>query len=155
MCASPASSSVSTAPGSPIRLPAERNVPESSATSSPPVRSQVGEQVTQRRFLLHSYGPAQHRGRPDEPGNLLCLCPNHHVLFDRGVIAVQDDPTVTDMTSGAPTGPLRLAPNHEIQPEHLAQHRKVISKRSWAAPSNGRIRTGSSPAPRPERRCGR
>lgn len=65
---------------------------------------------------------------PDEPGNLLCLCPNHHVLFDRGVITVQADLTVMDTTSGAPMGPLRLAPNHEIDPEHLAYHRKVIEE---------------------------
>lgn len=31
-----------------------------------------------------------HNG-PDGPENILCLCPNHHVLFDRGAIGVHDD----------------------------------------------------------------
>ncbi|MEV4383968.1 HNH endonuclease [Streptosporangium sp. NPDC049644] len=66
-----------------------------------------------------------HNG-PDEPDNLLCLCPNDHVLFDRGAIAIQADLAVMDMTSGVSLGPLRLAPNHDINPEHLAYHRKVI-----------------------------
>ncbi|MFI6458103.1 HNH endonuclease [Streptosporangium amethystogenes] len=67
-----------------------------------------------------------HNG-PDEPGNLLCLCPNDHVLFDRGAIAIRDDLAVMDMTSGVSLGPLRRAPNHDINPEHLAYHRKVIA----------------------------
>ncbi|MET8049529.1 HNH endonuclease [Streptosporangium sp. NPDC005286] len=68
-----------------------------------------------------------HNG-PDEPDNLLCLCPNDHVLFDRGAIAIQADLAVMNMTSGASLGPLRLAPNHDINPEHLAYHRKVIAE---------------------------
>ncbi|MBG0822481.1 HNH endonuclease [Planomonospora sp. ID91781] len=63
---------------------------------------------------------------PDEPDNLLCLCPNHHVLFDRGMITVQDDLTVVDMVSGSRLGTLRLAPNHEISLEHLTYHRRNI-----------------------------
>ncbi len=70
-----------------------------------------------------------HNG-PDEPDNLLCLCPNHHVLFDRGAIAIQADLRVMDTTSETPLDLLRLAPNHEISPEHLAYHRKVIAERS-------------------------
>lgn len=70
-----------------------------------------------------------HNG-PDEPGNLLCLCPNHHVLFDRGAIAIQADLAVMNMASGVSLGPLRLAPNHDINPEHLAYHRKVITEQS-------------------------
>ncbi|GAA3120411.1 hypothetical protein GCM10010466_09190 [Planomonospora alba] len=65
-------------------------------------------------------------GRPHEPGNLLCLCPNHHVLFDRGMITIQDDLTIVDMVSGNRLGTLRLAPNHEISPEHLTYHRRNI-----------------------------
>lgn len=69
-----------------------------------------------------------HNG-PDESGNLLCLCPNHHVLFDHGAITVQDDLTVTDVIYCDPLGTLRLAPGHHPKPEHLAYHRKAIAGR--------------------------
>ncbi|MER5646812.1 HNH endonuclease [Streptosporangium sp. NPDC002524] len=70
-----------------------------------------------------------HNG-PDEPGNLLCLCPNHHVLLDRGMIAIQADLTTTDTVSGASLGRLRVTENHEISQDHLDYHRQVIAKRS-------------------------
>lgn len=28
---------------------------------------------------------------PDDESNILCLCPNHHALFDLGGVAVADD----------------------------------------------------------------
>lgn len=67
-----------------------------------------------------------HNG-PDEPGNLLCLCPNHHVLFDKGMITVQADLTVTDTASGASLGPLRVTQDHEIDQDHLDYHRTFIA----------------------------
>ncbi|MEU4403643.1 HNH endonuclease [Streptosporangium sp. NPDC023963] len=70
-----------------------------------------------------------HNG-PDEPGNLLCLCPNHHVLFDRGMITVQADLTTTDTASGVSLGHLRVIQNHEISQDHLDYHRQVIAKQS-------------------------
>ncbi|GAA4186539.1 hypothetical protein GCM10022252_18680 [Streptosporangium oxazolinicum] len=70
-----------------------------------------------------------HNG-PDEPGNLLCLCPNHHVLFDRGMITIQADLTATDTASGASLGGLRVTENHEISQDHLDYHRQVIAKQS-------------------------
>jgi len=70
-----------------------------------------------------------HNG-PDEPGNLLCLCPNHHVLLDRGMIAIQADLTVMDTASGATLGCLRVVQNHEISQEHLDYHRQNIAKQS-------------------------
>jgi putative restriction endonuclease len=36
---------------------------------------------------------APHRG-PDTLDNLLCLCPNHHLLFDIGAITIADDMTL-------------------------------------------------------------
>ncbi|WP_436762858.1 HNH endonuclease [Streptosporangium sp. V21-05] len=68
-----------------------------------------------------------HNG-PDEPGNLLCLCPNHHVLLDRGMVTVQADLTVTDMASGASLGDLRVTENHEISQDHLEYHRTFIAQ---------------------------
>jgi putative restriction endonuclease len=33
---------------------------------------------------------APHNG-PDSPDNILCLCPNHHVLFDHGGVGIGED----------------------------------------------------------------
>ncbi|NVO86256.1 HNH endonuclease [Hymenobacter sp. P5252] len=63
---------------------------------------------------------APHHG-PDRLDNLLCLCPNHHITFDRGSWAVNDDGTLR----GQP-GRLTLAPAHEINPLHLHYHRRRI-----------------------------
>ncbi len=59
---------------------------------------------------------APHDG-PDETSNLLCLCPNHHVLFDLGAFTVNADLTFT----GLP-GTLRCDPRHAINAAHLAYH---------------------------------
>ncbi len=61
-----------------------------------------------------------HHG-PDKLDNLLCLCPNHHVTFDRGSWTVNDDGTLRGQG-----GQLTLAPAHEINPQHLLYHRRRI-----------------------------
>lgn len=61
-----------------------------------------------------------HHG-PDKLDNLLCLCPNHHVTFDRGGWSVNDDGTLR----GQP-GQLALMPTHEVNPLHLHYHRRRI-----------------------------
>lgn len=58
-----------------------------------------------------------HHG-PDALGNLLCLCPNHHVLFDHGAFALADDLTLL----GLP-GALLLADGHSIDTRHVQYHR--------------------------------
>lgn len=59
-----------------------------------------------------------HNG-PDALDNILCLCPNHHVLFDRGAFAVRDDLTLIGLE-----GQLRTAKGHVINRAHLDYHRK-------------------------------
>ncbi|WP_334182079.1 YDG/SRA domain-containing protein [Novosphingobium sp.] len=56
---------------------------------------------------------------PDETTNLLCLCPNHHVLFDNGGFSIADDFSLI----GLP-GKLRTVPRHQIGGEHLRYHRE-------------------------------
>ncbi|MDJ0825831.1 MAG: YDG/SRA domain-containing protein [Rhodobacter sp.] len=57
---------------------------------------------------------------PDELENLLCLCPNHHVLLDRGALAIDDDLFVME------TGKrLRLIPKHKPSPHHLRYQRSI------------------------------
>ena len=97
--------------------------------------------VTRRVKLLHNYccqvcgirlegaaGPyaeaahiqplgAPHHG-PDILENVLCLCPNHHVLFDLGSFGVADDGELL----GLP-GALQLHKKHSLNPLFLAYQR--------------------------------
>ncbi|GAA5057376.1 putative restriction endonuclease [Thermocatellispora tengchongensis] len=61
----------------------------------------------------------------DVAGNLLCLCPNDHVLFDQGAIIIKNDLTVIDRLTGAPRGTLRIIAGHDIDPQYLAYHRDM------------------------------
>jgi len=60
-----------------------------------------------------------HNG-PDTAANVLCLCPNHHVLFDKGAVAVTDGGTLIGRR-----GTLRSARGHKPAVEHLAYHRGI------------------------------
>ena len=55
---------------------------------------------------------------PDVPENVLCLCPNHHVAFDRWAFALADDLSLV----GLP-GRLRTVRDHALDPAHAAYHR--------------------------------
>ncbi len=59
-----------------------------------------------------------HNG-PDEPSNLLCLCPNCHVLLEAGAIGINDNLSLI----GVP-GDLLVRKGHQISRDHLAYHRK-------------------------------
>jgi putative restriction endonuclease len=59
-----------------------------------------------------------HNG-PDTPDNILCLCPNHHVLFDYGGVAIADDFSLL-----GEEGHLFVDPRHSISKEHLRYHRE-------------------------------
>ena len=61
---------------------------------------------------------APHDG-PYTPDNILCLCPNHHVLFDHGSVVVDDDLSLL-----GEEGPLAVHPEHEINEKHLRYHRE-------------------------------
>ncbi|HZU58894.1 MAG TPA: YDG/SRA domain-containing protein [Actinocrinis sp.] len=69
-------------------------------------------------------------GGPDEVGNVLCLCPNHHVQFDLGVIVINDDFSVLDLSTGQVEGALRRLPEHEIALAHIRYHRDHY-KSAW------------------------
>jgi len=55
---------------------------------------------------------------PDTLDNLLCLCPNHHVLFDYGGFTINDDFTLLGIF-----GQLTVKPEHHISRTHLRYHR--------------------------------
>jgi putative restriction endonuclease len=65
---------------------------------------------------------APHNG-PDELENLLCLCPNHHVLLDRG--AIQIDRSFVVQPIGKP---LKLKPPHRVSLEHIDYQRRMWAR---------------------------
>lgn len=62
---------------------------------------------------------------PDTPDNVLCLCPNHHTLFDSGGIYVSDSLEIRSMTHEL-LGRLRVVKGHEINLEHFRYHREIF-----------------------------
>ncbi|MFE6897082.1 YDG/SRA domain-containing protein [Streptomyces sp. NPDC057717] len=62
-----------------------------------------------------------HNG-PDTTGNVLCLCPNCHVMLDAGAIVIKDDLTV--LRGGVEMGPLRTDPRHMLDLSCMRQHRE-------------------------------
>jgi len=65
---------------------------------------------------------APHNG-PDMLDNLLCLCPNHHVLFDYGGFAIADDLSLLGID-----GRLNVKSEHAISVEHIRYHREHYYK---------------------------
>ena len=59
---------------------------------------------------------------PDRLENLLCLCPNDHVLFDKGSVHILDDLTV--VKSGGLTSKLHTVHDHNIDSTFLRYHRE-------------------------------
>ena len=59
-----------------------------------------------------------HNG-PDTPDNIICLCSNHHVLFDKGAFSVEDDLKLIGLV-----GQLHIANGHVISRDSLKYHRE-------------------------------
>jgi hypothetical protein len=67
-----------------------------------------------------------HNG-PDVEGNIVVVCPNHHVMFDRGAIGIDVDSLVVRHVTGAfRPRPLHLEPWHVLNPQYLAYHSRFI-----------------------------
>lgn len=62
---------------------------------------------------------APHNG-PDVVENVLCLCPNHHVLFDYGSFSIADDYMLIGQE-----GRLRTVIGHTIDVAHIEYQRKM------------------------------
>ncbi len=70
--------------------------------------------------------PVTAQSYTDREDNVLCLCPNHHVLFDRGGLVISDDLRIVDPSTGAVVGRLRTALGHNVSDEQLAYHRGLF-----------------------------
>jgi len=56
----------------------------------------------------------------DSIANLLCLCPNHHVMFDKGTFAILDDLNLI----GEENGFIHVDEKHKIDVKNLSYHRE-------------------------------
>lgn len=56
----------------------------------------------------------------DSLSNLICLCPNHHVMYDRGAFTITDDFKII----GKVIGDLTVHSKHNIDKSNLKYHRK-------------------------------
>lgn len=57
----------------------------------------------------------------DTSSNILCLCPNHHVMLDKGVFSIEDNFNLIGLS-----GILNVASNHNIDLNNLNYHRTYI-----------------------------
>jgi putative restriction endonuclease len=74
----------------------------------------------------------------DTADNLLCLCPNCHVLFDNGEILVADNFEIR--SSYANRGVLRTVRDHRINLDNLAYHRGMFAGVAVGVVSSARTR---------------
>tara|TARA_R110000764_G_C11023404_1_gene384394 strand:+ start:17 stop:319 length:303 start_codon:yes stop_codon:yes gene_type:complete len=61
-----------------------------------------------------------HNG-PDVESNILCFCPNHHVLFDNGGFSIADDLKLIGIDIDSE---LKTVKNHKIELEFIQYHRE-------------------------------
>ncbi|MGW4923696.1 YDG/SRA domain-containing protein [Streptomyces parvulus] len=60
---------------------------------------------------------------PDIAANVLCLCPNHHVLFDLGMLAIANDLTILSGAGDFHRDKIREVATHQIDRAYLTYHR--------------------------------
>ena len=58
---------------------------------------------------------------PDALANVLCLCPNHHIQFDRWAFALADDLSLIGLD-----GRLHRHAKHALDLEHVRYHRRLF-----------------------------
>lgn len=87
---------------------------------------------TQIETLTGPYAEAAHirpLGRPhngpDTESNVLCLCPNCHVQFDRLALYVEPDGGIHRTLSGERIGMLRSVPAHHVDPAQLTYQKAL------------------------------
>jgi putative restriction endonuclease len=74
-------------------------------------------------------------GGPDSPDNILCLCPNCHVLFNGWAFTIEDDGTLL----GALDGNLNELKSHPVNRDYLAYHRRLYYEAKNQGATNTRL----------------
>ena len=70
---------------------------------------------------------------PDIESNLLCLCANCHVRFDKHAICIEDDLSIWDRVSGHRLGRLHTHRDHQIDVQYLRYHRGLYRNQERTA----------------------
>jgi putative restriction endonuclease len=70
---------------------------------------------------------ANHNGA-DSKSNLLCLCPNHHVMLDYGAIYIDEDFYVFEREDNRKIGRLNVQKSHLIDKQNLIYQREIFNK---------------------------
>ncbi|MEW1913637.1 YDG/SRA domain-containing protein [Kitasatospora sp. NPDC085895] len=86
----------------------------------------------------HIRGLGRPHSGPDVAANVLCLCPNHHTLFDFGMLRIDDDLTVIDRAGDTVLGRLRESEAHEVGRQFLAYHRAHHAQRGSVSAGEGK-----------------
>lgn len=60
-------------------------------------------------------------GGHDKPDNMVCLCPNHHVMLDKGIFCIESDLTLTGIE-----GKLNMHNAHPLDKSNIQYHREHI-----------------------------
>lgn len=90
--------------------------------------SRVETRYSHYSEAAHIRGIGKPHDGPDELANLLCLCPNHHVEFDRLAIYIDEDWSVRRNSTGDVAFELRRHADHVIDEEHLRYHRGLCGR---------------------------
>jgi putative restriction endonuclease len=61
-----------------------------------------------------------HNGQ-DKPDNIICLCPNHHVMLDKGIFTIEND-----LTTKGIEGRVKIHNTHKLNKSNLEYHKKHI-----------------------------
>lgn len=69
----------------------------------------------------HIWPLGEPHGGSDSKNNILCLCPNHHVLLDRGAFGIRDNFELISLD-----GRLNVHAEHKIDSKNLEYHRSTI-----------------------------
>ncbi|HEY3965334.1 MAG TPA: HNH endonuclease [Planctomycetaceae bacterium] len=75
---------------------------------------------------------------PDVPGNILVLCPNHHIMFDRGALTIIPETfDLRHVVEGVipHRAQLAIARWHQIDPKHVDYHNRVIFRGAEGMPA--------------------
>ncbi|MFB7912848.1 HNH endonuclease [Streptomyces sp. NPDC056061] len=90
--------------------------------------SRVETRYSHYSEAAHIRGVGKPHNGPDELSNLLCLCPNHHVEFDRLAIYIDEDWSVRRNSTGDILFELRRHADHVINKKHLRYHRGLCGR---------------------------
>ena len=69
----------------------------------------------------------KHNGS-DSKTNLLCLCPNHHVMLDYGTIYIDENFCVFQREGNIMLGQLTVNSSHVIDRQNLIYQREIFNK---------------------------